>query len=144
MAESMEAVQDSTNDLSTPAPIPVSAAAASTTRTGATDAMLRDPTFKLGWQEKYTQAKVFKGIGNEKYKDKSFRGAMGKYHRSLLYIKGIEDAQNAGPLSAIMPSLAGDSTPIVPEHIRREIALLKMDVYNNLAGKRFRINTPVI
>ncbi|CAH1791801.1 unnamed protein product [Owenia fusiformis] len=86
---------------------------------------------------KLKQAKNFKQEGNEKYKLKNYKGAVGKYHRALLYTKGIEQKTNMGPLEGILKLEESEQArkyEAVPKDVMEEVVKLKLDCYNNLAA----------
>jgi len=88
--------------------------------------------FKLTWEDKFEKALTYKNEGNERFKAKQHKAAIGKYHRALLYLKGI-DASKQG---SMMPSIFGDRDVEVkmPEEVQKDFVQLKADCYNNLAG----------
>ena len=81
------------------------------------------------WDMKLAQAMVYKQEGNAKFKEKAYKGAIGKYHRALLYLRGVEEAQHK------ILELAGRTNPTVPEETLAQVRTVKADCYNNLAGK---------
>ena len=89
-------------------------------------------SFKLTWEDKLEKAHAYKNEGNASFKAKAHKSAIGKYHRALLYLKGI-DASKQGSL---MPNVFGDREVEVkmPEDVQEEFDKLKADCYNNLAG----------
>lgn len=88
--------------------------------------------FKLTWEDKLEKAEIYKKEGNERFKAKAYKTAIGKYHRAMLYLKGI-DASKQGSL---MPSVFGDRETEVkmPKDVQKDFVKLKADCYNNLAA----------
>lgn len=75
------------------------------------------------------QATQMKTEGNAFYRDKNIRSAIGRYHRALLVLRGID--------SEVLSSVKGfgpERPPLTPE---QEAALrnTQVDCYNNLAGR---------
>ena len=87
---------------------------------------------RVPWEEKLAQAKVFKQEGNEKYKSGAHKSAIGKYHRALLYLKGINDAQQSAPLMPVMED--AELSKAIPDAAQSEVKQLQIDCYNNLSG----------
>lgn len=87
--------------------------------------------------EKLETAKTFKTEGNECHKNKDYKGAIRKYHRALLQLKGIGQSNSSG-LGAFMSERDLQQMGYaqhVPESVRIEVTRLTADCYNNLAGK---------
>lgn len=75
------------------------------------------------------QATQMKTEGNAFYRDKNIRSAIGRYHRALLVLRGLD--------SEVLSSVKGfgpERPPLTPE---QETALrnTQVDCYNNLAGR---------
>jgi len=79
------------------------------------------PVFKLD------QAKTYKADGNACFKSGEFKKAISKYHRALLYIRGIEENQKK-----YLPGQE-DIAPL-KEEMAEEVKNLKRDCHNNLAN----------
>ena len=91
------------------------------------------PPPKITWEEKLNQARDYKAQGNDRYKANEYKQAIGKYHRALLFTKGIEDAQHSMPF---MPETEEyNPNKKIPESAQKEVYELKLACYNNLAGK---------
>lgn len=86
-------------------------------------------------EEKLVKAKSFKAEGNEKFKNKDYRGAIGKYHRAILYLKGIESTQKG--LQGLVP----ENAPLPPDLVKEKNSL-KIDCYNNLAACILKSDNP--
>lgn len=76
------------------------------------------------------QATQLKTEGNAFYRDKNIRSAIGRYHRALLVLRGLD--------SEVLSSVKGfgpERPPLTPE---QEAALrnTQVDCYNNLAGRK--------
>lgn len=88
-------------------------------------------------EEKYSSALDFKNKGNEEFKKKEFKRAVGYYHRALLFIRGID--QHAAEVPKLLAS--EDRVNLREERLRQlndglldEVKQLKADCYNNLAA----------
>ena len=91
------------------------------------------PPPKITWEVKLEQARDFKSQGNERYVNQQYKQAIGKYHRALLFVKGIEDAQHSMPY---MPETEEyQHKRQIPDDAQKEIYDLKLACYNNLAGE---------
>jgi hypothetical protein len=64
---------------------------------------------------KLEQAKEFKDAGNALYKSGDYRGAAKKYHRAVLYLKGIDSDVHGGNPVPIMKGLGHDAVQLPPE-----------------------------
>lgn len=94
----------------------------------------------ISWQEKLEKAREFKAAGNGSYMAKSYSKAVGKYHRALLYIKGIESSQDPHPLGMTGSTVPADCIPTVAA--QQEVKKMKMDCYNNLAACLLQSDDP--
>ncbi|XP_069501303.1 tetratricopeptide repeat protein 9C isoform X2 [Ambystoma mexicanum] len=74
------------------------------------------------------QAQLFKEAGNLSYKELRFREAIGKYHRALLQLKGL-DPSVPSPLQAF-----GAERPVVTPEQEKALQSMQRDCYNNLAA----------
>ncbi|XP_076305608.1 tetratricopeptide repeat protein 9A-like isoform X1 [Tachypleus tridentatus] len=88
---------------------------------------------QLSPETKLTEARRYKEEGNALFKEKNLRGAMGKYHRALLFIQGIQVQQNAASLMGLT-STEQPKVDQLPEPAKQEVAKIKVDCYNNLAN----------
>ncbi|XP_067134986.1 tetratricopeptide repeat protein 9C-like isoform X2 [Centruroides vittatus] len=90
---------------------------------------------QISVEEKLQTAKKFKEEGNNLYKSKNYKMAMGKYHRALLYIKGIEEHHQKDNLPSMFyqGNLTQNNTKSLSKNIQEEVKILKADCYNNLA-----------
>ncbi|XP_078097214.1 tetratricopeptide repeat protein 9B-like [Mustelus asterias] len=79
---------------------------------------------------KIQRAVSFKAEGNQCYKEKKFREAIGKYHRALLQLKGVRVGEAAG----------GEVAALSKRHLRlteeqkRLIESTEIDCYDSLAA----------
>ncbi|XP_023231506.1 tetratricopeptide repeat protein 9C-like isoform X1 [Centruroides sculpturatus] len=91
---------------------------------------------QISVEEKLQTAKKFKEEGNNLYKSKNYKMAMGKYHRALLYVKGIEEhhQKNNLPSMFYQGNLRQNNTKSLSKNIQEEVKILKADCYNNLAA----------
>ena len=86
------------------------------------------PSKPITYEEKLLQARVYKQQGNEHFKSKDYRKAMGQYHRGLLYLRGLMET-NRGQ---VFPGLPAPDP--LPKEIMTEVVSLQINCYNNLAG----------
>ncbi|KAK8718705.1 hypothetical protein OTU49_014529, partial [Cherax quadricarinatus] len=79
--------------------------------------------------EKLVKAKEFKQNGNNHFKQKEVKKAIQNYHRGLMYVKGMN--QDINPTKLLSKR---QSTPVVSQEVRDEIAALSADLHNNIAA----------
>lgn len=79
--------------------------------------------------EKMEVAERFKKEGNELYKAKKYKGAIGKYHRAIIQLKAVGQNKSVGSIMGL--SAEQTETPV---EILDQTNRLKGDCYNNLAG----------
>ncbi|XP_041035427.1 tetratricopeptide repeat protein 9A-like [Carcharodon carcharias] len=79
---------------------------------------------------KIQKAVSFKTEGNQCYKDKKFREAIGKYHRALLQLKGIRISEASG---AEVKTLSKTHIRLTEEQ-KRLIESTEIDCYDSLAA----------
>eukprot|EP00918_Siedleckia_nematoides_P092856 GHVU01203820.1.p1 GENE.GHVU01203820.1~~GHVU01203820.1.p1 ORF type:complete len:226 (+),score=42.03 GHVU01203820.1:209-886(+) len=98
----------------------------------------------ITWEEKLSKALEYKQLGNEKYKSGNFKQAIGKYHRALLYLKGIDHAK-ASSMQAIQAALGAGDRPSdnLSEEAKKEVTALQVDCYNNLAAVLLKMSSPM-
>ena len=87
---------------------------------------------KISWQDKLVSARKYKLEGNEKYKAGMHRAAIGKYHRALLFLKGIREPHKG--MRLLEEKRSDDKNPISEEALN-ESSQLECDCYNNLSGE---------
>lgn len=86
---------------------------------------------KVSDGEKLETAERFKSEGNEQYKNKNFKLAIGKYHRAIIQLKAVGENRNVGSIMG----MSADQTETPPE-IKDKTNALTRDCYNNLAGNK--------
>ncbi|KAJ1103911.1 hypothetical protein NDU88_001332 [Pleurodeles waltl] len=80
-----------------------------------------------GPSELIQRALEFKGQGAECYKEKKFREAIGKYHRTLLELKG---------LGLLLSPPGEDPSGALTAEQRHMVESIEVDCYNSLAGQQ--------
>ena len=81
---------------------------------------------QLSRHEKLQEALMLKEEGNGFIEQNNYRNAIKKYHRSLLYVRGLTN----------QPAMFGSrSREDISEELKVEIERVMCSVYNNLAGK---------
>lgn len=78
-------------------------------------------------QEKLETAVVLKDEGNAYYKQKDYRNAMKKYHRALLYVKGLHTQH---PFAGLMESDDNEMS----DDLKQKVQQTESTCHNNLAG----------
>ncbi|XP_064602899.1 tetratricopeptide repeat protein 9C-like [Liolophura sinensis] len=92
-----------------------------------------EPVGKLSVSDKLAEAQKLKAIGNEKYKSKLFKQAIGSYHRALLYLRGV--CQTTGSkLGGFIGMLMETNNPDISPEMQADVTALQLDCYNNLAA----------
>ena len=86
---------------------------------------------KVSDGEKLEAAERFKAEGNEQYKNKSYKLAIGKYHRAIIQLKAVGENRSVGSIMGM--SAEQTETPPV---IKDKTNTLTRDCYNNLAGNK--------
>ncbi|KAK7504974.1 hypothetical protein BaRGS_00004002 [Batillaria attramentaria] len=81
-------------------------------------------------QEKLKSAEEYKAAGNKAYADKNYRQAIGKYHRALMYLRGV--THGGKPSFADLMSPNPDKQ--IPKPILKRMDVLTCECYNNLAA----------
>ncbi|XP_078089544.1 tetratricopeptide repeat protein 9A [Mustelus asterias] len=81
-------------------------------------------------QESIQRALDFKSQGNQCYKEKKFREAIGKYHRALLEMKGFLAASEPEP-SPVQPGCGRNR---LSEEERKALDSSEIECYNSLAA----------
>lgn len=79
--------------------------------------------------EKLEKAISLKNEGNCFYKIKDYRNAMKKYHRAILYVKGLNKQQ---PFENLLD--AGNGEREMSEEFKQKAQETESSCYNNLAG----------
>jgi len=78
--------------------------------------------------------KSFKEQGNELYKMSDFRAAAGKYHRAILYLKGIDTDLHGTPAYLQFASVDPQQKNCVSKEVEQECIQLNISVHNNLCA----------
>ena len=86
----------------------------------------------ITWEEKLEKAQSYKAEGNTFYQESNYKSAIGKYHRAILYLKGIEGALQG--LSMGFGQSQNEAAIRISDAGKAEVQLLKIACYNNLAG----------
>ena len=86
---------------------------------------------KITDDEKIKTAEKYKIEGNELFKVKDLKKAMGKYHRAVLQLKGVGKETNVGALFGA----SGPGNVKLSEENQQKFDKLKVDCFNNLSGK---------
>ncbi|XP_048394058.1 tetratricopeptide repeat protein 9A [Stegostoma tigrinum] len=79
----------------------------------------------------------FKTQGNQCYKAKKFREAIGKYHRALLEMKGflaVTDPESSSSAVQVQPPSCGRAPLALTEEERRLLETSEIECYNSLAA----------
>lgn len=103
---------------------------------------LDEASGKLSVSDKLTEAKKLKASGNEKYKSKLFKQAIGSYHRALLYLRGVCQTTGSKP-GGLVDMLMETNSPTVSPEMQADVTALQLDCYNNLAGDMFAVTLPL-
>lgn len=93
----------------------------------------------LSMNSKLDNANIYKQEGNDLYKQKVYKLAISKYHRALLYIKGIESSKQT-----VAKMFGGDtsSSDEMPDAVKFEVISLKINIYNNLSACLLNCDEP--
>ncbi|XP_067847374.1 tetratricopeptide repeat protein 9A [Heptranchias perlo] len=87
-------------------------------------------------QDTIQRALDFKSQGNQCYKEKKFREAIGKYHRALLEMKGflaVTDPESSSSAVQVHPA-TGKSSVRLTEEERKVVENSEIECYNSLAA----------
>lgn len=76
-------------------------------------------------------AEEYKVEGNKAYSAKNYRQAIGKYHRALMYLRGVTHSGKPSFADLMSPDVPDKK---IPEPILRRIDVLTTECYNNLAA----------
>ena len=99
--------------------------------------------------ERVHKAEEYKSAGNESYKAKDIKSAIGKYHRGLLFVKGLDSMAQQDVvqrLAGVGKSGEVFGSPgtqdfgeiigkLLPDNIEERVAGIEQSCYNNLAGR---------
>lgn len=98
--------------------------------------------------ERVHKAEEYKSAGNESYKGKDIKSAIGKYHRGLLFVKGLDSMAQQDVvqrLAGVGKSGEVFGSPgtqdfgeiigkLLPDNIEERVAGIEQSCYNNLAA----------
>eukprot|EP00057_Strongylocentrotus_purpuratus_P001522 XP_001199567.1 PREDICTED: tetratricopeptide repeat protein 9C [Strongylocentrotus purpuratus] len=106
-------------------------------------------------EQRLEQASVYKNAGNECYKNKDYKGAIGKYHRSLMYIKDLDMGATRRDMSAALglaKTQPGQAQPAsmnsqlsqatIPQFMLDQAAEFELSCLNNLAACLLQLPAP--
>eukprot|EP00061_Rhincodon_typus_P008422 g31013.t1 len=86
----------------------------------------------------------FKMQGNQCYKAKKFREAIGKYHRALLEMKtflAVTDPESSSSSVQVQPPSCGRAPVALTEEERRLVETSEIECYNSLADLKMVMTT---
>lgn len=89
-------------------------------------------------RSKLAQAQSFKSAGNDLYKSGKHLEAAKKYHRAVLYLKGIDADIHGGMPFPLAQGLGREKPELTPE-LESECIATNIAVYNNLAASMLLI-----
>ncbi|PIK38791.1 putative tetratricopeptide repeat protein 9C-like [Apostichopus japonicus] len=98
-----------------------------------------EPTAEESAKNRIVKAEEYKQAGNILYKEKSYKMAIGKYHRALLQVRDI-DNQRPKPLLKGLMGLAGEGNNVFKQdknltnEMTQQVKQLELSCYNNLAA----------
>jgi len=95
---------------------------------------VRDSHSKVSIEEKLKLATEFKDKGNGEYKNKEFKAAAGKYHRAILYMKGIDNDLHGTPAFLQNASVDPNHKKHIEPEVEKRCIELNISIYNNLAA----------
>ncbi|XP_071482003.1 tetratricopeptide repeat protein 9C-like [Diadema antillarum] len=88
--------------------------------------------------ERISKAEGYKSMGNELYKGKNYKAAIGKYHRALLQLKDLDLSAKRKEMRSVFgvqgSSAEEQTTPPVPKELLDQAAALETSCLNNLAA----------
>jgi len=95
--------------------------------------------------DRITKAEDYKTKGNELYNAKDIRGAIGKYHRALLYIRGLDANLQKNSLQHQLglvylggkggtDGTEGSALTALPEEMQTRVSTVEQGCLNNLAA----------
>jgi len=84
--------------------------------------------------EKLETAMQFKESGNKFYKEGNFKAAAGKYHRAILYMKGIDNDLHGTPAFLQSASVDPNHAKHINKDVEQKCIETNISVYNNLCA----------
>lgn len=103
------------------------------TATGADSCGYRAGSAETEMEAKIQKAIDFKAEGHRCYKEKKFREAIGKYHRALLQLKGMQVVDGT---TAAEVNLLNQAASKLTEEQRRAVESTEIECYDSLTGER--------
>jgi len=96
--------------------------------------MSGDQAGKMNISEKLATANQYREAGNGLYRQGKFKAAASKYHRAILYMKGIDNDLHGKPAFLQMESVNPDSENQISPELESECISANVSIYNNLAA----------
>ncbi|KAK3093598.1 hypothetical protein FSP39_017932 [Pinctada imbricata] len=99
---------------------------------------MEQPLMKISDNNKLDSAEKYKSEGNEFFRSKELKKAMGKYHRAILFLKGVGKETNVGAMFGATNS----EIPKLSQEDQNRFEKLKVDCFNNLAACLLQTEKP--
>lgn len=104
-------------------------------------------------EQRLVKAAVYKNNGNEFYKSRDYKAAIGKYHRALMYIKDLDMGATRREMKAALglkrPDDEGGAGPssaepqaTIPQQFLDQAAEFEISCWNNLAACLLQLPDP--
>lgn len=110
-----------------------------TTATGTDSCGYRAGSAEMEMEAKIQKAIDFKAEGHRCYKEKKFREAIGKYHRALLQLKGMQVVDGT---TGSEVNLLNQAASKLTEEQRRAVESTEIECYDSLTGEQRRQDAP--
>lgn len=110
-----------------------------TTATAADSCGYRAGSTEMEMEAKIQKAIDFKAEGHRCYKEKKFREAIGKYHRALLQLKGMQVVDGT---TGSEVNLLNQAASKLTEEQRRAVESTEIECYDSLTGEQRRQDAP--
>lgn len=104
-----------------------------TTATGTDSCGYRAGSAEMEMEAKIQKAIDFKAEGHRCYKEKKFREAIGKYHRALLQLKGMQVVDGT---TGSEVNLLNQAASKLTEEQRRAVESTEIECYDSLTGEQ--------
>lgn len=101
--------------------------------TGADSCGFRAGSAEMEMEAKIQKAIDFKAEGHRCYKEKKFREAIGKYHRALLQLKGMQVVDGT---TGSEVNLLNQAASKLTEEQRRAVESTEIECYDSLTGEQ--------
>ena len=85
-------------------------------------------------EEKLDKALEYKDLGNTLYKEGNYKAAAGKYHRAILFMKGIDNDLHGTPAFLQTASVDPNHSKHIKEEVEKKCIETNISVYNNLCA----------